>query len=36
MKIKSNEFFKHDADGVDVLLADSPEVKAQVKKRKNA
>lgn len=34
MKIKLNEFFKHDADGVDVLLADSPEVKEQVKKRK--
>ncbi len=34
MKIKLNEFFRRDVDGVDVLLTDSPEVKAQVKKHK--
>lgn len=34
MKVKLNQFFKQDANGVDVLLTDSPEVKAQVKKNK--
>ena len=34
MKIKLNEFFRRDVDGVDVLLTDSLEVKAQVKKHK--
>ena len=34
MKIKLNEFFRRDVNGVDVLLTDSPEVKAQVIKRK--
>ena len=34
MRIKSNRFFKSDVNGVDVLLTDSPEVKAQVKKNK--
>ncbi len=36
MKIKFNEFFRRDVNGVDVLLTDSPEVKAQVKKHKKA
>lgn len=34
MKVKLNQFFKQDVNGVDVLLTDSPEVKAQVKKNK--
>lgn len=34
MKVKLNQFFKQDANGVEVLLTDSPEVKAQVKKNK--
>ncbi len=34
MKFKSNQFFRHDVDGVDVLLTESPEVKAQMKKHK--
>lgn len=36
MRIKSNRFFKSDVNGVEVLLAESPEVKEQIKKHTNA